>query len=106
MAISIFGHCLVNRNVLFHSDNQAVVDVLNKQSSKDKHLMLLVRPLVLVLIRYNINLKLKHIPGLKNVLPDAISRFQATHQLLKDHAMKMCPEIIPDHLLPSNYKLQ
>ena len=106
VAISIFGKFLTNTNVLFHSDNQAVVEVLNKQSSKDKHLMLLVRPLVLVLIRYNINLKLKHIPGLENGLPDAISRFQVTHQLLQSHAMKPHPEVIPSHLLPTNFKLQ
>ena len=68
--------------------------------------MLLVRPLVLVLIRSNINLKLKHIPGLENGLPDAISRFQVTYHLLQSHSMKPRPEQIPPHLLPENFKLQ
>jgi len=106
VAMSMFGEELKNTNVLFHSDNLAVVKVLNKQSSKDKDLMSLVRPLVLTLIKYNISLKSKHIPGLKNILCDAISRFQVTPQMLARYSMRSQPEQIPFSLLPNNFTLQ
>ena len=32
--IAMFGHNIRNSSVLFHSDNQGVVDIINKQSSK------------------------------------------------------------------------
>ena len=80
--IGMFGHRIKNSTVVFHSDNDGVVKILNKQSSTDKIIMSIVRPLVLLLMRHNIMLRSKHIPGLKNVLCDLISRFKATPEVL------------------------
>ena len=104
--LTMFGHKIQNANILFHSDNEGVVSVLNKQSSKDPLLMSLIRPLVLTLIGFNINLKLEHIPGLENVLSDAISRFQITPRLLAEHAMHPTSTPIPSHLLPHNFEIE
>ena len=38
-------------------DNKAVVDIVNKQSSKDKTAMSIIRSLVLPLKKFNINLR-------------------------------------------------
>jgi hypothetical protein len=40
--VGIMGKYMVNSKVLFLSDNQVVVEVLNKQSCKDKNLMRLI----------------------------------------------------------------
>ena len=79
---------------------------MNKQSSTNKIIMSIVRPLVLLLMRHNIMLKSKHIPGLKNVLCDLISRFQATPEVLSRYGMNMKPEEVPNRLKCSNFKLR
>jgi hypothetical protein len=104
--IGMFGHKVKNSTVVFHSDNDGVVKVLNKQSSSNKIIMSIVRPLVLLLMRHNIMLRSKHIPGLKNVLCDLISRFQATPEVLSRYGMKMKPEEVPDRFKCSNFKLR
>lgn len=58
------------------SDNMAVVNIINKQTSKDKSIMRLIRRLVLATLLYNIHFRAKHIPGKHNVTVDLLSRFQ------------------------------
>ena len=103
--LNIFGHLMRNSNVLFHCDNSAVTAILNKQSSKDATIMQIVRPLVLLLVRCNISLRSRHIPGIYNILPDKISRFQVTPSLLREYGMDSRKTPIPAHLLPGNYML-
>lgn len=43
LALEIWGSEMANRKILFMSDNMAVVEVINKQSSKEKCLMHLLR---------------------------------------------------------------
>jgi hypothetical protein len=101
--VSIFGHLMKNSNILFHCDNSAVTAIINKQSSKDRTAMKIIRPLVLLLVKFNICLRSKHIPGVLNVLPDRISRFQVTPSLLREYGMAAEKTPIPRHLLPENY---
>lgn len=58
------------------SHNMAVVQIINKQSSKDTIIMRLVRRLVLATLECNIHFWAKHIPGKHNVTADCLSRFQ------------------------------
>jgi hypothetical protein len=60
IALELWGKYMVNSKVLFLSDNQAVVDVLNKQSCRDKISMRLARRLVLCTLSYNIVFRAKH----------------------------------------------
>lgn len=62
--------------LLFHTDNKALVEILNKKSSKSKQVMQLVRPLILVAMLNNIHFKAFHIEGYKNSIADSISRKQ------------------------------
>jgi hypothetical protein len=62
--------------MLFHCDNLAVVYSTNKQTAKDPHLMKLIRRLVIQALRFNIFFSARHIPGLRNVIADKLSRLQ------------------------------
>jgi hypothetical protein len=103
--INMFGHLMTNSNILFHCDNSAVTSIVNKQSSRDNTAMQIVRPLVLLLIKFNIHLRSRHIPGVMNILPDKISRFQVTPALLQHYGMEDHPTPIPNYLLPSNFTI-
>ena len=105
VTIALFAPKLRNSSITFHSDNMGVVHILNKQSSKCPFIMQLIRPLVLILLRYNIHLKSAHIPGVLNVLCDAISRQQVTPSLLAQYGADSTPTTLPQELLPANFKL-
>ena len=97
LAIQTWGSLLCNKRLLFLCDNMNVVTTINKQSSKDRRLMSLVRILVTYLLRFNIVIKSKHIPGKFNVLSDCLSRFQqakARHVApqLDQHPYTITPE--------------
>jgi hypothetical protein len=47
IALELWGRFIKNSKILFLSDNQAVVDIINKESCKNKTLMILIRRLVL-----------------------------------------------------------
>ena len=76
VSVILWGSEMANRKILFRSDNQAVVSVINKQTSKCSRVMSLVRILVLQCLMHNIVFSAKHIPGVDNSIADALSRFQ------------------------------
>ncbi len=85
-----------NHSILFFTDNEALVHVINKQSCRDKTLMVFVRTLVLVCLDNNILFKAKHIPGVKNKLADCLSRFQVqTFKQLAPANTNLFPTDIP-----------
>ncbi len=63
-----FGNKLRNSCIKFYCDNKAVVDIVNKQSSKDPLIMALIRPLVFKMLQFNICFQAEHLPGVNNVL--------------------------------------
>ena len=73
LSLYLWGHEMSNQCVLFFTDNEALVHVINKQSCKDKPLMRFVRKLVSICLQHNIVLKAKHIPGIYNHLADSVS---------------------------------
>lgn len=76
IALELWAHLMKNKRVKFWSDNQAVVAILNKQSTKCPHIMKLVRRLVLVALKNNISFKSCYIQGSDNGISDSLSRFQ------------------------------
>ena len=103
-ALQIFGVQLSNRNIVFHCDNKAIVDVINKQSCKDVELMKLMRCMVLTAMQYNIKFTAMHVPGKDNILADALSRLQVSPHLLAIFGMNGSPVPVPAHLQPHNFK--
>ena len=101
--VSMFAHLVKNANILYYCDNIAVVEIINKQTSRNKKVMEFLRPLILIMMRFNINLKSKHIPGVENILCDKISRFQVSDKLLRLYGMRLSPTPIPHHLQPGSF---
>ena len=76
LAVQLWSHLLKNRKVVFYCDNQAVVAIINKQTSKSPNTMCLVRILVLACMQNNLLFRAKHLPGKVNNIADALSRAQ------------------------------
>ena len=99
----VFAKKLVNATITFHCDNEAVVTILNKQTSKNKLVMHVVRAIVCLQLQHNFCLKGRHIPGQANTLADNLSRFQVSSAMLQQYGMQEIKTSVPAHLLPENF---
>ena len=73
LALEIWGSALKNRCITLHTDHYSVVDILNRQTSKDQYIMHLVRGFVLCCMKHNLLIKMVHVPGKQNTLADLVS---------------------------------
>ncbi len=106
LSLCLWGEKMRNHSILFFTDNEALVHVINKQSCRDKTLMIFVRKLVLVCLEYNILFKAKHIPGAHNILADSLSRLQVhKFKQLAPSSMKPLPTDTPLHLQPQSWAI-
>lgn len=64
----MWGPLWKNHSILFFTDNEALVSVINKHTSRFNEVMRMVRNMVLQCFNLNILFKAKHIPGKKNIL--------------------------------------
>lgn len=64
------------RRIIFYCDNAALVYILNKRRSADPTIMLFLRRLTLLALRFNFHIMAQHIPGSQNEIADALSRQQ------------------------------
>ena len=76
LALHMWADLLSNKCITIHSDNMSVVYIINSFTSKEQTLMLLLRNIALISMRYNILIRAKHIPGVKNTISDLLSRDQ------------------------------
>ena len=74
LSVQTWATYFTNKCIVFHTDNQALVHVINKQTAKDKHIMFLVRQLVKLCLHYNILFRAEHLSTKENVLSDLLSR--------------------------------
>lgn len=103
VSVEIWGHLWKNHSIIFYTDNEALVSILNKKTTKVKYIMFLVRKLVLLCLRLNIDFKSRHIEGKRNSKADALSRLQVDRfRELSPHSESQ-PTILPSQLLPQNY---
>lgn len=99
ISLEIWGLQLKDQCIILHTDNAAVVHIVNKQTCKVPVIMSLVRRLVLASMKHNILLRAEHIPGKYNLLPDLLSRLQIDKfQVLAPHMDKV-PTRVPQDLL-------
>ena len=77
IAVHIWGHIMADKRNIFFTDNAAVVDIINNQTSKHQGIMVLLRDLVLSCLRQNIIFQARHIPGLiySSALVDSLDLF-------------------------------
>ena len=106
LATYIFGKKLSNHKIIFHCDNQAVVSTINKQTSRNKKVMVLLRQFVLNCISFNVLFKSVHIAGKQNFLSDQISRLQINSANAENYGLKKYPERIPQFLQPQCWNLE
>ena len=74
VAIAHWGRDWINRCVGIHSDNMAVVQVLNSMRTNDEFLGVCIRNILTQAAKYNIHICAEHIPGEDNKTADALSR--------------------------------
>ncbi|KAK3105594.1 hypothetical protein FSP39_001375 [Pinctada imbricata] len=99
LALEIRGDHLSNKRILFRSDNKAVVDVLNSQTSRDTIILKLIRRLVLVALKYNIHFRARHIAGKENTVADLLSRFKFQEALVVAPNLARSQTTVPASLL-------
>lgn len=99
LALYLWACDLRNKKIVFRIDNSALVSAVNKQTSKDKQIMKLIRSLVLLTMLNNIQFRAIHIDGACNVIADAISRFQMQRFRSLAPAADLIPAMIPDEFL-------
>ncbi len=106
LSVLLWGHLMRNQRIIFFTDNAALVEIINRATSRDVTVMIFVRQLVLACLRFNILFRAQHVPGVKNSLADALSRLQVSRfKQLAPAGMQATPTIIPVHLLPHNWQL-
>lgn len=76
ITVETWGNSTSNSKILFFSDNQAAVQVMNKKSCKVNVIMHLERRLVVACLYCSIRFKAKHIKGTLNIVPVQLSRYQ------------------------------
>ena len=98
VSLYIWGPDLVNKKIIFHCDNLAVVYALNSMTSKCDLIMTLLRSLTLRCLKLNMVIKAEHIPGKLNVITDSLSRFQMDKFRRLAPTARESPENMPSHL--------
>ena len=69
---------MANRCIIFRTDNAALVDIINHQTSKHKLVMTLVCDLVLTSLQHNIIFQAKHIEGIHNTFRSVMGSLHAS----------------------------
>ncbi|WAR22977.1 LOW QUALITY PROTEIN: hypothetical protein MAR_036646, partial [Mya arenaria] len=105
LAVTMFGHLWQNINICFICDNMAVVYCLNKQSSKDKTMMKLIRNIVLSALENNFCFQAKHISTKKNTICDLLSRLQVQEALALAPHLNKTPLPLPIKMSPLAFYL-
>jgi hypothetical protein len=98
LALELWGYKMANSKVLFLSDNQAVVEIINKQTCKKSVLMRLVQRLVLAAMKCNVWFLAKHIAGKTNTVADALYSFHFQQARVHAPWLSPTPMLIPSHL--------
>ncbi len=77
VAAAVWGPSWGGKHVRFHSDNAAVVACVQKRSAKSPPLVQLLRCISLYGAYYGFQISAEHVPGVVNVVADALSRDRA-----------------------------
>ena len=74
MAAAVWGRSWRQCHIIFHSDNAAVVAVVQRKTAKHPSLLHLVRCLYFYAAHFHFSYDAQHVPGVVNVAADALSR--------------------------------
>ena len=91
LALRVFAKAWSKKCVIFNIDNQAVVYSLKYGRIKDPYMQSVARSVWLVAAAHDINLQYNHVPGVRNVEADALSRaFDPSCDLEKLNQLRYC----------------
>ncbi|XP_006814834.1 uncharacterized protein LOC102809372 [Saccoglossus kowalevskii] len=76
LACSIWGSLWHGKKVLFHCDNESIVNIWRKGSSRCPFIMALVRAIFFKAAKSNFHVMVTHISGINNNIADSLSRLQ------------------------------
>ena len=99
ISCAVWGPLLKQRSTEFHCDNQCLVAVINKGSSKDAVVMHLLRCLWFFTTVFDIHITATHIAGKLNKAADMLSRNQAAKFLIAHPHMPISLTPLPPSLL-------
>ena len=93
-----------NKKICIHCDNQSVVNMVNKTTSKCKNCMVLIQLIVLFCLSNNVKVKISYIKSAQNVYADHLSRMRydlfRKQARLEGRYFNGKPTPIPDILYP------
>ena len=95
----IWGEEFKNKKILLRVDNQALVSIVNKRTSKSKRVMMLIRKLVFLTMYNNVQFKASHIQGVHNEIADALFRFQDQRLKTLAPGADLLPAVVPQEFL-------
>ena len=101
--ISMFEDYFKNKKLLLFCDNQAVVEIVNKMTSKDKHTMKFVRQIAFITMKNNFHFRIVHIKSSVNEIADKLSRNLLQDALKRAPFLQETPVIIPQSLMPQHW---
>ena len=81
LAAHRYGRSWTNRQVICYTDNTQVISVINRGRSANKTCMMFIRDIFWCSVLYNFHLIAHHIPGVRNVTADMLSRITNTNDL-------------------------
>ena len=98
MAAAVWGAQWRARRIRGHCDNQAVTDMFRSRTSKEPHIMHLLRCLFFIEAKHQFTMSIVHIAGVDNDLADDLSRNQLPSFLQKAPQAQPLPTPIPPRL--------
>ena len=101
VACSIWGHRWHGRRVLFHCDNQTVVHIWKKGTTRCPDIMQLVRSIFYEAAKGNFHVMIAHVSGIDNSIADALSRLQMERFRALVPEADAGPTPVPTRLRPS-----
>ena len=104
-AVSVWSHQLQSTTVNVHTDNQALVSILNRLYTKDRLVRWFLKPLAILCLENNIHIVAHHIAGEDNVGPDMLSRGKIDQFLCEFPEMQRQAASIPFVISPEGLGL-
>lgn len=95
-AVLVYAPFVTGRSILLLMDNSSDVGAINRQSSRNPHVAVLLRAIFDIAFRFHLSIHARHIAGESNVLADFLSR-PALH---KYNAILNWPSLQPSASLP------
>jgi len=95
----VWGSQLARQRIQFKCDNQALVEAINKGSSRDNMVMHLLRCLWFFTAYFDISITACHLPGVLNTSADMLSRNQMLKFFILHPEASQTPTFLPQPLL-------